>query len=251
MEESDKLLDFLKEPNIFDLELIDNGRIAGTRIETFYEMNPILDELLKLKSRVDRQYYQVTQEDISSLCRKHPFLEHLRRARGMGDPYSEAVRRLELWKLARDKLRLPPSNKEREAMRAFAKFHILCMRRGGFRFLRAGPKAERKERCYLTHYAIDQLWDMAQRLKLRPLTHAQEADRQKLESYVASSVRRTLVDLEYENVSRRKYSLGQSETWRLRFEAEDRRRATKTVDERIANGDWQGPGPYKFRFNGI
>lgn len=49
MEETDKLLDFLKEPSIFDLDLIDNGMIAGTRIETFYKMRPMLDELIRIK----------------------------------------------------------------------------------------------------------------------------------------------------------------------------------------------------------
>lgn len=55
MQETDKFLDFLKDSNILDLDLIDNGLIAGTRIQTFYEMKPLLDELLKLENRVCRK----------------------------------------------------------------------------------------------------------------------------------------------------------------------------------------------------
>lgn len=47
--EADSLLDFLKAPDIFDLDLIDNGMIAGTRIEVFYEMGTMLDDLAELE----------------------------------------------------------------------------------------------------------------------------------------------------------------------------------------------------------
>lgn len=49
MQETDKLLGFLGMSNIFYLDLIGDGVIAGTRIETFYKMRLMLDELIKLE----------------------------------------------------------------------------------------------------------------------------------------------------------------------------------------------------------
>ncbi|MCJ1424735.1 hypothetical protein MMC29_002623 [Sticta canariensis] len=250
MPENDKLLDFLKESNIFDLDLIDNGLIAGTRIEIFYEIRPMLEEFLQLEMRLDLESYEMSEEEIRFLYYKYPRLGFITSAPGMGNPYTEAVIRLLVWSRAQNQLDLPASEKEKEATEALIAFHF-CMSTGWCAFLKEESDVELKEMYYVTHHALDELWEMTQRLKLRPLTQAQEADRKRLESFVTREVRVVLIHLEYENVSRRKYGLGQSAEWRRRFEEEDRRVATRIVDERIAKGDWQGPGPHKFKFNGI
>ncbi|MCJ1428115.1 hypothetical protein MMC29_006023, partial [Sticta canariensis] len=237
MQEADKHLDFLREPNIFDLDLIDNGLIAGTRIETFYEMKSMLDELLRFEDLISHANYKVTQEDLNNLLCKYPLLEFTKRAPGPGDPYSGITRRMSIWALARFRLHLPASEKETEATKAFFKFTLDYEFLDSFDFLEQQPSAEPEEYVLLVHYALDELWALTQRLKLRPLTHAQEADRQALERFVASHVKLNLIDIEHEKITRHMYNSGQS-AW-LHLFRKERKTATKIVDERIARGDWQ------------
>lgn len=93
-------------------------------------------------------------------------------------------------KLARDRLRSPVSNKEKKAVGTFLRFSLHYKYLGCFDFPKQKPSAKPKE-IFSEHYALDELWEMTQRLKLRPLTYAQEADRQVLERFIASAVRLT------------------------------------------------------------
>ena len=234
MEETDQLLRFLKEPNIFDLDLIDNGLIAGTRIETFYEIANMFYEICELDTRNDEDYV-VTEEDVNHLFDRYPLLEFTNRDPVPGEPFSEISKRMATWSTARSQLGIPVSEREKEATEGFSQFMLEYELRGTFvDFLACQPMAETQEAILLVLHALDDLWAMTQRLKVRPLlTQAQEADRQNLERYVASQVKLSLVDFEHEKITH----------------DTERRAAIRIVEERIAEGDWQELGPHRFKFN--
>lgn len=246
MEEGDKLLDFLKSPDIFDLDLIDNGMIVGTRIEVFYEMGHMLDELVELENRVRRR---VTEEDLSDLFRKYPVLEYTERGLEPRNSYWDLGRRMDAWRNARFCLRFSVSEKEKEATRAFSAFFHEHTIKHRFQFLKEQTNEETRNGHVLNQYVFDDLWALTQRLKLRPLTPAQEEDRQKLEQFVATEVRLNLIGMEWIRIVEPVFESGQS--IKDHDFDKDRDMATKIVDERIAKGDWQGPGPYKSKFDGV
>ncbi|MCJ1426047.1 hypothetical protein MMC29_003949 [Sticta canariensis] len=195
MEEIDEILISLSKPNIFDLDLIDNGMIAGTPVETFNDMRPMLDELLKLEKMVRRQKYEVTEEDLSNLYRKYPFLEFTKRAAGPGGP-SSVANRMRAWEDARCCLDLPAPYEEKQVTQAFSVFLHEYNFKESFQFLKRQPSAEIEEYLLLDHAALDELWALTQRLKFRPLTPSQEEDRQKLEQFVESEMRITPINME-------------------------------------------------------
>ena len=250
MPEHDKLLDFLKDPNIFDLDLIHNGLIAGTRIETLYEMRPMIVELLDLEISVTRHPRVVSEREKRDLYDKFPMLEPLTSAPRIGNPFAEALTGWKVWKRAQLQLHLPASDKEQEATGPLNGLDV-CMSAREFSYLPPRPAGDSTEIFYLTRLALDRIWEMTQRMKDRPLTDAQEADRKRLERFVEAEVRSVLIALEYEDVVRRKNRAGLNDDWCRYIVEEDTREATRTVDERIARGEWQGPGPHVFKFNGI
>ncbi|MCJ1429512.1 hypothetical protein MMC29_007427 [Sticta canariensis] len=247
--EVDNLLDFLKTPDIFDLDLIDNGMIAGTRIEVFYETGPMLNELMEIEKRIRHDYRRVARQDLRRLFRKYPILEFTERGQEPWNFYPELKRRMDVWKNARFCLRSSVSDKEKEATKAFSVFYHEHTIKNQFQFLNQQANAEFESGLLLNQYALDELWALTRRLKLRPLTPAQEEDRKKLERFVAAEVRDNLISMEWIEIADRVFNSGGS-VKDHDFD-KDRETAAKIVDERIAKGDWQGPGPYKSKFNGI
>lgn len=101
-----------------------------------------------------------------------------------------------------------------------------------------------QEMLVLHRYAYGELWAFTQSLKLKDLTPGQEQDRQKLEIWIISEIKETLIchELEHTNASRGR------QAWK--FFDEDGEVAKRIVEARIAKGDWQVPGSRKLKFNG-
>lgn len=248
MQEADKHLDFLRTPTIFDLDLIDNGLIFGTRIETLYDMGLMVNELLIFEDLVRCENYTVTEDDLIYLYRKYPLLESLctDQADEPLNYYVELERRLDRWRDARMYLCSPASTKEKEATRALLVFidHYATQRH--FQFLKRPTRVKLTVHLLADQHALDELWALTQRLKQRPLTPSQEEGRQKLANYVALEIRGFLIFIEWTDRLERVCRSGQEV--RANELNEEKKKAMKIVDERIARGEWQGMGEYKFKF---
>lgn len=193
----------------------------------------------------------MTREDLRRLFRKYPILEFTERGEEPRNFYRELESRLDAWKNARFCLRSSVSDKEKDATKAFSKFYHQHFIKNKFQFLKWQTSEESKTGLLLNQYAFDELWALTQRLKLRPLTPAQEEDRQNLEQFVAPEIRHNLICMEWIEIAGHAFESGVRILDQDHDFDKDRETATKIVDERIAKGNWQGPGPYKSKFNGI
>lgn len=240
-------LDFLETRTIFDLDLIDNGMILGTRIETFYEMDLILCLLKDLEGSVLYEGYTVTEEDIDNIRREYPMLRSLV-TDGAQEPLDLDVklgRRMDRWRDARLCLDLPISNKEKEIRIVLSYFLDVCAPERRFKLFKRRTRNV-EDLFTADQLALDELWALTQRLKLRSLTPSQEDERQKLAEYVATEIRAFLIFIEW--TDRLEIVCRSGKTVRAHELDEEEKTATKIVDERIAKGDWQGTRRYKFKF---